>query len=333
MRGLRFAEHGGPEVLTWDEVPEPVPGPGDLLVRVSAFAVNWADLLERAGRYPGAPEPPYVMGHDLAGVVEAHGPGVSAPAIGTRVFGVLPAGGAAGDLVAAPGSQLYVTPDGLSDAESAGAAGPYLTADAALLTMGRLQKGQDVLVQAAAGAFGSATVQLARVYGAGRIVATAGTPEKAERARAWGADVVVDYTTEDFVEVVRQVTDGRGVDLVIESVGGDVLERSFDCLRPGGHLVSVGASSGSSTRRFRLQTLFELGVSVSGFTLGKWISESPELVTPSAERVLTLFTEGSVRPVVDRVFPAADVAAAHAYLAARRSVGRTVVSMSDPGSE
>jgi NADPH2:quinone reductase len=145
--------------------------------------------------------------------------------------------------------------------------------------------------------------------------------------------VVVDYTTQDFVKVVQQVTDGRGVDLVIESVGGDVLERSFDCLRPGGHLVSVGASSGSSTRRFRLQTLFELGVSVSGFTLGRWISESPELVTPSAERVLALFTEGSVRPVVDRVFPAAEVAAAHEYLAARRSVGRTVVSMSDPGSE
>ena len=186
MRGLRFAEHGGPEVLTWDEVPEPVPGPGELLVRVGTFAVNWADLLERAGRYPGAPEPPYVMGHDLAGVVEAHGPGVTGPAIGTRVFGVLPAGGAAADLVTAPGSQFYVTPDGLSDAESAGAAGPYLTADAALLTMGRLQKGQDVLVQAAAGAFGSATVQLARVYGAGRIVATAGTPEKAERAAPGG---------------------------------------------------------------------------------------------------------------------------------------------------
>jgi NADPH:quinone reductase len=333
VRGLRFAEHGGPEVLTWDEVPEPAPGPGELLVRVGAFAVNWADLLERAGRYPGAPEPPYVMGHDLAGVVEAHGAGVSGPPVGTRVFGVLPAGGAAADLVAAPQTQFYVTPDLLSEAESAGAAGPYLTADAALVTMGRLEKGQDILVQAAAGAFGSAAVQLARAYGAGRIIATAGTPEKAERAREWGADIVVDYTTEDFVEVVRRVTEGRGVDLVVESVGGEVLERSFDCLRPGGHLVSVGASSGSSTRRFRLQTLFELGVTVSGFTLGRWISESPELVAASADRVLPLFTEGAVRPVVDRVFPAAEVAAAHEYLAARRSVGRTVVSMSAPGSE
>jgi NADPH2:quinone reductase len=269
------------------------------------------------------------MGHDLAGVVEAHGPDVSGPPAGTRVFGVLPGGGAAADLVVAPASHFYVTPEGLDDAESAGAAGPYLTADAALVTMGRLEKGQDVLVQAAAGAFGSATVQLARAYGAGRIVATAGTPEKAERAREWGADVVVDYTNQDFVEVVREVTAGRGVDLVVESVGGDVLERSFDCLRPGGHLVSVGASSGSSTRRFRLQTLFELGVSVSGFTLGTWIAETPELVAPSAERVLALFAEGTARPVVDRIFPAGQVAAAHEYLAARRSVGRTVVSMEE----
>lgn len=333
MRGLRFAAHGGPEVLTWDDVPAPDPGPGELLVRVVAFAVNWADLLERAGRYPGAPDPPYVMGHDLAGVVETHGSGVTAPPVGTRVFGVLPGGGAAADLVTAPASQFYVTPERLTEAEAAGAAGPYLTADAALVTMGRLEMGQDVLVQAAAGAFGSATVQLARAYGAGRIVATAGTPEKAERAREWGADVVVDYTHQDFVEVVREVTGGRGVDLVVESVGGDVLERSFDCLRPGGHLVSVGASSGSSTRRFRLHTLFELGISVSGFTLGKWIAETPELVVPSAERVLALLAEGAVRPVVDRVFPAEQVADAHEHLAARRSVGRTVVSMSARGSE
>lgn len=333
MRGLRFAAHGGPEVLVWDDVAEPIPGWGELLVRVTAFAVNWADLLERAGKYPGAPAPPYVMGHDVAGVVEALGPGVAGPPVGTRVFGVLPGGGAAADLVAAPASQFYITAENLSDAESAGAAGPYLTADAALLTMGRLEAGHDVLVQAAAGAFGSATVQLARAYGAGLIIATAGTPDRAERAREWGADIVVDYTHQDFVEVVRKETGGRGVDLVVESVGGDVLERSFDCVRPGGHLVSVGASSGSSTRRFRLHTLFELGISVSGFTLGRWITETPELVAPSAERVLGLFATGTVRPVVDRVFPADQVAAAHEHLAARRSVGRTVVSMSEAGSE
>jgi NADPH2:quinone reductase len=139
--------------------------------------------------------------------------------------------------------------------------------------------------------------------------------------------VVVNYTSEDFVSVVHDVTEGRGVDLVLESVGGDVLERSFDCVRPGGHLVSVGASSGSSTRRFRLQTLFELGITVSGFTLGRWIEHHPELVTTSAERVLAQLGDGSVRPVIGRVFPATEVAEAHEFLAARQSVGRTVVAM------
>jgi NADPH:quinone reductase len=329
VKALRFAEHGGPEVLTWDDVPEPVPGPGELLVRVSAFAVNWADLLERAGRYPGSPPPPYATGHDLAGVVVGHGPGVTGPAAGTRVFGVIPRGGAAADLVAAPASQLYPAPEALTDVEAAGAAGPYLTADAAIMTLGRLRPGDDVLVQAAAGAYGSAAVQLCRAYGAGRIFATAGTAEKAARACEWGADVAINYTDEDFREVVREHTDGRGVDLVLESVGGEVLERSLDCVRPGGTLVSVGASSGRSTSRFRLHTLFELGISVAGFTLGRWLDDQPQLVEPSVRRVLEHLGHDGVRPVVARVFAPDDVAEAHQFLADRRSVGRTVVRMSE----
>lgn len=328
MRALRFAAHGGPEVLRWDDVPVPVAGPGEVLVRVSAFAVNWADLLERAGRYPGAPEPPYVMGHDLAGVVAGIGANVNTPAVGARVFGVLPGAGAAAEYVAAPAYQFYPVPDRLTDEQAAGAAGPYLTADAAIVTFGRLDKGEDVLVHAAAGAYGSAAVQLCRAYGAGRIIATAGSDEKAARTREWGADVTVNYSREDFVDVVRTVTGGRGVALALESVGGDVLGRTFDCMRPGGRIVSVGASSGRSSERFRLHTLFETGVSVSGFTLGRWLSDHPDLVQPSVERVLDLLGRGLADPVVARVFPAGDVAAAHEYLAGRQSIGRTVVRMS-----
>lgn len=327
MRALRFAAHGGPEVLSWDEVPMPVPGPGEVLIDVRAFAVNWADLLERSGRYPGAPQPPYVTGHDVAGVVVGHGQDAAGPPVGTRVFGVIPRGGAAAEYLAAPAYQIYPVPHRLSDEQAAGAAGPYLTADVAIVTLGRLEKGEDVLIHAAAGAYGSAAVQLCRAYGAGRIIATAGTDEKAARARDWGADVVVNYSREDFVNVVRRATDGRGVALVLESVGGDVLAGSFDCLMPTGRLVSVGASSGRSSDRFRLHTLFELGVSVSGFTLGTWLERNPELVRPSVERVLEMFERGLADPVIGRVFPAEDVRAAHAFLADRQSVGRTVVVM------
>ncbi len=333
MRGLRFAAHGGPEVLRWDEVPVPVPGSGELLVRVSAFAVSWADLLERAGRYPGAPEPPYVTGHDLTGTVVGHGAGVAEPPVGTRVFGVLPKAGAAAEYVTSPAHLFYPVPDRLSDVQAAGAAGPYLTADAAIVTFGRLEKGEDVLVHAAAGAYGSAAAQLCRAYGAGRIIATAGSDEKVARTREWGADVAVNYTREDFVEVVRTVTEGRGVALALESVGGDVLERTFDCLQPAGRLVSVGASSGHSSSRFRLHTLFELGITVAGFTLGLWLQQHPELVRPSVGRVLDLLDRGLATPVVGRVVPADEVAAAHEFLAGRHSIGRTVVVMSGPDGE
>lgn len=326
MKGLRFAEHGGPEVLSWDDVPVPTPSEGELLVQVRAFAVNWADLLERAGKYPGAPQPPYVTGHDLVGIVVGKGPDTSGPEVGTRVFGVIPRGGAAAEYLAAPATQLYPVPQRFSDEQAAGAAGPYLTADAAIVTLGRLQKGEDVLIHAAAGAFGSAAVQLCRAYGAGRIIATAGSEQKAAKVLQWGADVAVDYRTTDFVEVVRETTKGRGLPLVLDSVGGDVLERSFDCVSPGGRLVSVGASSGRSTSRFRLQTLFELGISVSGFTLGKWLLHNPELVRPSVERVLGLFEGGNVTPVIARLFPAEEVRAAHEFLAGRHSIGRTIVT-------
>jgi NADPH2:quinone reductase len=328
MKALRFAEHGGPEVLSWDDLPQPVPAAGEALLEVRAFAVNWADLLEREGKYPGAPTPPYVVGHDVAGIVVAQGPDGAGPAVGTRVFGVIPRGGVAAEYVAVPADQIYRAPDRLSDEQAAGAAGPYLTADAAIVTLGRLEKGEDVLVHAAAGAYGSAAVQLCRAYGAGRIFATAGSDEKAARAKEWGADVVINYTNQDFVEIVRDATDGRGVSLVLESVGGDVLGNSLDCVRPTGRLVSIGASSGSSSKRFRLHTLFEKGISVAGFTLGVWLTENPELVVPSAERVLDLFERGVVEPVIGRVFPAEDVSAAHQFLADRQSVGRTVVVVS-----
>jgi NADPH2:quinone reductase len=325
MRGLRFHRHGGPEVLVWDELAVPEPGPGQVLVRSRGFAVNWADLMERAGTYPGAPDPPYVVGHDLAGDVVALGPGTEGPAVGTRVFGLLAGAGTAAEWLVAGAHELHRVPDALSDAEAAGLGSSYLTADAAIVTMGHLEPGETVLVHAAAGGFGSAAVQLCKAYGAGTVIATAGSPAKLERVAAIGADVTVDYTTEDFVEVVREVTGGRGVDLVIESVGGDVLGRSFDCLRPVGRLVSVGASSGRSTSRFRLHTLFETGVTVGGFTLGLWLKDHPELIAPSVERILRVLDGGTIHPLIGAVYAPEQIAEAHEFLASRRSVGRTIV--------
>jgi NADPH:quinone reductase len=325
MKALVIPRFGDPDVLTWTDQPDPQPGPGELLVRVRAFAVNWADLMQRAGRYPGGPTPPFIGGHDFTGVVIGRGPGTQGPPDGTRVFGVLGRSGGAAELVAAPSAWLHPVPDSLTDEQAAGLAGPYFTADVAIVDFGRLRAGESVLVHAAAGGYGSAAVQLCRHYGAGTIIVTAGSDDKLQRTREWGADVLVNYQTGDFVRAVSEATAGRGVDLVLESVGGDVLGNSFDCLAPLGRLVSVGASSGQSNRRFRLQTLFELGVSVAGFTLGLWLQHHPELVQAAARRVLEAVRAGTVVPVIGGVFSVDDVAEAHAFMAGRRSIGRTIV--------
>lgn len=325
MKALVIPRFGGPDVLTWTDQPDPEPGPGELLVRVRAFAVNWADLVQRAGGYPGGPTPPFVAGHDLMGEVVGRGPGTEGPPDGTRVFGVLGRSGGAAELVAAPSAWFHPVPDHLTDEQAAGLAGPYFTADVAIVDFGRLRAGETVLIHAAAGGYGSAAVQLCRHYQAGTIIATAGSDDKLRRVKEWGADVVVNYRTDDFVHVVSEVTKGRGVDLVLESVGGDVLGKSFDCLTPLGRLVSVGASSGESSRRFRLHTLFERGISVAGFTLGLWLQQHPQLVQAAANRVLAAVRVGSVAPVIGGVFSIDDVAEAHAFMGGRRSIGRTVV--------
>lgn len=328
MKGLVVTATGGPEVLRWQDVPTPEPGPGEVLVRVLASGLQWADLMEREGRYPGGPTPPFVSGHDLVGEVVTLGEDVKVPAPGTRVFGVLPTGGAVAELVAAPAEWLYPVPDRVDDVTAAAVVASYFTADAAMVTLGRLAPGDDVLVQAGAGSFGSAAVQLARAYGAGRIIATAGSDEKLARVKEWGADVLVNYRSEDFADVTMEVTDGRGVDLVLESVGGDVLARSLDCVRPAGRLISVGASSGRGSSRLRLQTLFEKGIVVGGFTLGLWVENEPELVRETADRVLAELDQGRVAPVVSAVYPPTEAADAHAFLEERRSIGRTVLQIS-----
>lgn len=325
MRALTVT---GADKLAWLEAPAPLPpGPGEALVRVHAFAVNWADLLESSGRYPGGASPPFIAGHDCTGVVVAVGAGVEMPVPGDRVFGTVPRGGAAAEFVSGRAEWFHRVPAGLDDAAASGLAAPFFTADAALVIFGRIERGESVLIHAAAGGFGSAAVQLARAYGAGTIVATAGSAHKLEHVASFGADVLVDYTDDDFVARTNDATGGRGVDIVIESVGGDVLGASFDCIAPAGRIVSVGATSGASTKRLRLQTLFEKGIAVAGFTLGTWIEHHPQLLVPVANRVLAELEAGRVRPVVGGVFAADDVAAAYELLRTRQSIGRLAVMM------
>lgn len=332
MNALVVESYGSEEQLRWQPHSEPILESDGVLVAVAAVAVDWADVIQREGRYPGGPTPPFVSGSGFAGtVIESAVPHLSA---GTRVFGLCPngsapnRGGAAAEVICAPSHLVFKTPSTLTDVEAAGAVGQFFTADVAVRTFGRVGPDDAVLVHAGGGSLGTAAIQLCRAAGVQTLIATAGSPSKFELMTELGASHCIDYREESFAERVLEITGGRGADLIIESVGGDTLAASFDCIATLGRLVSVGASSGKSTSRFRLHTLFERNISVAGFTLGDLlIRTQPDVWAATALHVISMFEQGELRPVVGRVFPITEAASAHRHLVSRTNTGRTVLTI------
>lgn len=319
MKAAVVHEFGAEEALRYEEVPPPAPGPGEVLVRVRAAGVNRGDLARRAGTYPGGNtlSGPLIIGWEIAGVVEALGPDLSTPALGTRIVARVPQGGYA-EVAAAPVEQTAVIPDGVSFEQAAALPVAYLTAWFALHRQGALALGESCLVQAGASGVGVAAIQLAALAGA-RVFATAGSEAKLALARRLGAAIAIDYEREDFVAAVRRETGGRGVDLVLDSVGGDVLARSLDVLAPGGRLVSVG----NSARRAAPVDLAQLvgrRLSLFGFALPGEHGQGEALA-----ELLHLVAAGRLESVIDRSYPLAEAAEAHRYLASRANLGKLLL--------
>jgi NADPH2:quinone reductase len=324
VKALLVEAYGADEVR-WIDYPAPEMESGDVLVAVAAVAVDWADVIKRMGKYPGGEQPPFVPNSGFAGTVLQSDDPRFRP--GARVFG-LARQGAAAEQVVARGWQTFPTPVNLTDVEAAGIVGQFFTADVAVRAFGRLAPGETVLVQAGGGSLGTAAIQLAKAGGAANIVATAGSPDKFPLMKALGATHVVNYREEPFAAVVNSVTEGRGADLIIESVGGDTLTECFDCIAPLGRIVSVGASSLKSSPRYRLHTTFEKNISLAGFSLGEWIGLTrPEVWKDTADYLLRLFAEGKLQAVVGKTFPVTEVLAAHQHLLSRANVGRTVLTI------
>jgi NADPH:quinone reductase len=313
----------------WSPVARAEAQAGDVLVRITAVGLAWGDVLQAQGKYSGGPSSPFVPGHEFVGEVVGFGdcqPSVDY-AIGDRIFGLLPRGGALADLVAAPATWFDRVPAHLTDAEAAAVPSSFFTADAALFTMGRLDAGEVVVVQAAAGGFGSAAVQLAHAQGAREIIGTAGSANRRDFARSLGATAGAGY--DDLRAVVEEVTDGRGADLALESVGGEAFDSSLACLGAFGRLVTVGASSGAAPNRIGLAKLWFRSLSVMGLHLTSWIEQRPELVAASRRRVLDVLTRRDAHPVVGAVFDAADITHAYDALSDRQVMGRAVVTIGD----
>jgi NADPH:quinone reductase len=324
MRAVVLESYGGPEVLEVREVPDPVPGPEEVVVEVAATALNRADLLQRLGRYPGPPMPHEIPGMELAGRVVAAGERADRWTVGDEVMGIV-GGGAYAERIAVHERQLLPVPPAVGLADAAAVPEVWITAWDALVLQGGLTSGRTALVHAGASGVGTAAIQIARAVGA-TVVATASAGKVAACADL-GADVVVDYGAEDFVAAVADATGGHGVDVVLDVVGGDYLARNLQALRTGGTIVQVGVMGGGSAT-FPLGLLLPKRASIVGTVLrARPVEEKIALTQRFGREVLPLFERGVVRPIIDRRFPLDDIASAHRHMEANANVGKILVDV------
>jgi NADPH:quinone reductase-like Zn-dependent oxidoreductase len=336
MRQVVTTANGGVEVLKVQEAPDPRPGKGEVVVQVKAAGLNFADILARQGLYPDGPKKPCVMGYEVAGVVEAIGEGVEPDLLGKAVVAMTRFGGQA-EKVAVAANQLFAKPESLSFEEAAAIPVNYLTAYALLYVMGSLHAGEAVLIHNAGGGVGLAAIDIARKIG----VTTYGTasPGKHEFLRARGLDHPIDYRNQDWLPALKQLTGGRGVDLVIDPIGGSHWKKSYAALRHTGRLGMFGVSAASANGlkgklklikaaaqmpRFHPLGLLNKNRGVFGLNLGHLWHE-PEKVATWMKAIMDGVSEGWVRPHVDKAFPFAQAGDAHSYMEARKNIGKIVL--------
>lgn len=322
MRAVRFHSVGGPEVLRCEDVEEPTLSAEKVLVRVRAAGVNFADTRFRMGQYFVRPAFPQIVGMEAAGEVEAVGEGVTDVRVGDRVM-VLGANAYAEKMLARP-SQLYRMPDGLDFERAAALPVQGLTAHHCLGLMGRLGRGESVFVHAAAGGVGVFAVQIARAMGASKVFGTASSEEKRAFVRSLGADDAFDYGNGDFATRVREATSDRGVDVLLEMLGGtDTYKRNLACLAPMGRMIVYGAASGDTRGTFEPIGLMHKNTTIAGYYLTPML-ERAELCQPALEEVARWVVEGRVRVSVER-FALSDAAEAHRRMESRGSTGKLVL--------
>lgn len=324
MRAVVLNDHGGPEVLTIQDIPEPVAGPEDIVVELAATALNRADLLQRMGLYPGPKADHEVPGLEYAGTVAAVGAAVSSWSTGDRVMGIVGGGAYAERLVTHERTALAV-PESIALADAAAIPEVFLTAFDALVVQGGLTSGRWALVHAGASGVGTASIQIAKALGA-RIIVTCSTG-KVDACRSLGADVVVDYTTADFADVVTEATAGAGVDVVLDVIGGEYTVRNIKSLRTGGKILQVGVM-GDQKVELPLGMLLPKRASIIGTVLrARPLEEKIQLSQRFIAELLPRFDDGSLAPVIDSRYSFADIADAHRYMATNANVGKILVTM------
>lgn len=320
MRAVCIHEFGGPEVLKIEEVADSKVAQGEVLIEMEAAGVNYADVMMRIGMYPidGLPITP---GFEVAGRVVRAADTVTEFKPGDRVVAMLNAGGYA-ERVVASATRVFSVPESLSAVQAAALPVNYLTALHMLREFGRLRPGESVVIHAAASGVGTAAVQLAKLFG-GRVFATASANDKLALARELGADETINYTTQDFAEIVKAKTGGRGADLILECVGGEVFDKSIQCLAPLGRLITYGVAGGVPATVMTPVLLFN-NLSVTGFHLGRYYQTQPN--REGMQEILRLVAAGRIRPIISATFKLDEVAKAHDHLSQRQTRGKVLLT-------
>ncbi|MFC6285447.1 NAD(P)H-quinone oxidoreductase [Nocardioides sp. GCM10027113] len=324
MRAVVASAPGGPEVLNVSELPDPEPGPGEVVLDVAATAVNRADLLQRQGHYPPPRGASDVLGLECSGTVAALGPDVTGLAVGDEVCALL-AGGGYADKVAVPAGQVMPLPGGVDLVTAAALPEVACTVWSNVVMVAHLQRGETLLVHGGAGGIGTFAIQLAKALDA-RVVTTAGSPAKLERCRELGADVAVNYREEDFVEAVRGATDGRGADVVLDNMGAKYLGRNVTALADKGRLVIIGMQGGTKGELDIAALLRKRGAVIATALRSRPTDEKAAICRSVAEHVWPLVAEGSVQPVVHTSLPLERAAEAHALMEAGDNVGKILLT-------
>lgn len=323
MKAVVVREPGGPEALEYADVPDPEIGPGDVLVDVTATAVNRADLLQRQGFYPPPPGASDVIGLECSGTVAAVGADVTDHSVGDQVCALL-AGGGYATRVSVPSGQVMPVPDGVDLVTAAALPEVAATVWSNVMMVAGLRSGDVFLVHGGAGGIGTFAIQLAKAVGA-RVLTTAGSPEKLAFCAGLGADVTIDYREQDFVEVVREATEGHGADVILDNMGAAYLSRNVSALATEGRLVVIGMQGGTKAE-LDLNALLRKRAAIVATTLrARPVSEKTAICRAVTEHVWPLVADGTIRPIVDTTMPLAEAAEAHRRMESGGHTGKIVL--------
>jgi NADPH2:quinone reductase len=323
MTAIAIRAPGGPEMLVPEQRPVPAPGPGEILVKVAAAGVNRPDVMQRLGLYPPPKGAPDIPGLEIAGTVAACGAGVTRWRVGDAVTALVVGGGYAQYCVAVEGHTLPI-PAGLSANEAAAIPETFFTVWHNVFERGGLKPGETLLVHGGSSGIGTTAIQLGRNFGA-RVITTAGSMEKCEVCRKLGADVAINYRTEDFVAATKQATDGKGADVILDMIGGDYVERNYEAAAVEGRIVQI-AFQGSPKATVNFMRLMLKRLHHTGSTLRARANPDKTAIARAIEaKVWPLVAAGNVRPVIDSTFPLSEAARAHARMESSQHIGKIVL--------